>query len=112
MHFSSIIPFALLLAPLAAAQFEIRVREANPDNTHLSTQSNALNEREAYGDSQFTRRSPVYTHDHIQQLEDHKEAEQVRHDQEAQHLDQLHASGASAAQIAAQHTHMQGIAQG
>jgi hypothetical protein len=113
MHFSVITSAALLLAPLAAAQFAVYARDATSD---LSARGvNDLKARDAL-DIQFARRrlrrAPVYTSGQVADAQDHIKGQTATYNEESQNLDAMHADPTTtSADIAAQHTKMQGIAQ-
>jgi len=112
MRFLFITSAALLLTPLAAAQFAVHARDASPDSSDISKrETQGLNERDAHPDAQVLSRSPVYTPQQIQVGQDYIKAQTMTYNEEHNHLNNLHAVGASNAELAAQHYHLQGLAQ-
>ena len=98
MHFSFIASAALLLAPLAiaSAQAPIYARDARD-----------LSKRDAYLDA----RAPAWSQQQIQEAQDHIKATTITYNEEAAHLDTMHANGATHAEISEHHNMLAGLAQ-
>ena len=108
MRFSIITSVALLLAPLAAAQFAVHVRAAYPNSNDLSARGvNDLSERDT---DQLYARDPVLGPHEIQQHQDHIKAQEIKYNQKNGDLDWYHKNKGSHADLAKTHDKMAALA--
>lgn len=106
MRFASIASAALLLAPLAAAQFAVRARSVDADA--LSTQdTNDLHEHDA---SQLHARVPALGPAQIQAAQDHAKGQEIAYNNLNGDLHWYTKNGASHQQLASTHSKMAKVA--
>jgi hypothetical protein len=103
---------ALLLTSLvlASTQVPIHARDAFLDSDLSARGEPDLNARDAYSETHILRRAPVYTHQQVQEGQDHIKAQTLTYKEEAAHLDTMHANGASHAELSQHHSMLAGLA--